>query len=515
MFNLFKKSKDVLTENGLNLIHSDGGKGYLMKEFTKQNGKLHGKYIAYNSPEEIKKGVSRVMYINLYDNGEQVQTEDDKKAIDSIKKLIELRLTFQLLEIRFSGIFELSILNLSNEAYDMLAERISEIDSIDYTQELIALYFKYKRNYILYKIARNIVKPERPIENLGVKYYNSQFMKHLSECDRTLLTLGKKQFKIEIDEYKNSKLSYVSFEAPPEFFHAEGLRHKYCENWIKPPFFVFRKDWDSHGDWLYVEVNFEDFKNKVESFSHVVIDTKYSIFSDIKVVFDRCFNAYIGNFSYNDYNQHRRNVDAFYTNFKGDVNPVVNVYRNKSEDIQKDVESFLSKINIKSNDDKTSKKGWEDLKPQVERIKKIQVPESVDIQVVDLIRKEVLEKNYNPVLKEFRETEVQHYYTYEINLLQERFFLSVLKINYDYDDFEPIHIGLSSSLNDEYVVWDITLQEKNEDLYEVLEVFALYISDKNKCQEKGMEFLNESSISQLPIRLTFYDLDISLTNMSE
>lgn len=126
------------------------------------------------------------------------------------------------------------------------------------------------------------------------------------------------------------------------------------------------------------------------------------------------------------------------------------------------------------------------------------------------MRKEVLERNYNPVLKEFRETEVQHYYTYEINLLQERFFLSVLKINYDYDDFEPIHIGLSNSLNDEYVVGDITLQEKNEDLYEVLEIFTLFISNKNKCQEKGIEFLNESSIHKLPIRLIFNDLDIFL-----
>lgn len=510
MFNLFKKSKDVLTENGLNLIHSDGGKGYLMKEFTKQNGKLHGKYIAYNSPEEVKGGLSRIRYVNLYNNGEQVQTEDDKKAVDSIKKLIELRLTFQLLEIRFSGIFELSIMNLSNEAYDMLARRISEIDYIDYHHELIALYLKYRRNYILYNAARNIIKPERPIEDLGVKYYNSQFMKHLLQCDRTLSTLEKKQFKNEIDEYKSVKLNHMSFEALPEFFHAEGLRHKYYENWIKPPFFVFRKDWDSHGDWLYVEVNFEDFKNKVESFSHVIIDTRYSIFSNIKEMFDQCFNTYIRKFSSNDYNQHGRNIDAFYTNFTGDVNSLVNNYRNKSKDTQKDIELFLSKLNIKSNDDKTSKKGWEDLRPQIERIKKIQVPESVDIQVVDLMRNEVLEKNYNPVLKEFRETEIQHYYTYEINLLQERFFLSVLRINYDYDDFEPIHIGLSNSLNDEYVAWDITIQEKNENLYEVLEVFALFISDKNKCKETGIEFLNESSISKLPIRLTFSDLEIKV-----
>lgn len=510
MFDLFRKSKDVLTENGLNLIHSDGGKGYLMKEFTKQNGKFHGKYIAYNSPEEVKRGVSRIRYVNLYNNGQQVQTEDDKKAVDSIKKLIELRLTFQLLEIRFSGTFELSILNLSNEDYDLLARRIAEIDSIDYSQEVIALYLKYKRNYILYKIARGIVKSDRPIENLGVQYYNSQFMKHLIQCDRTLSTLEKKQFKIEIDEYKSAKINHVSFEAPPDFFHGEGLRHKYYENWIKPSFFVFRKDWDSHGDWLYVEVNFEDFKNKVESFSHVIIDTRYSIFSDIKEVFDQCFKTYVSKFSSNDYKQHRRNIDAFYTNFTGDVNSIVNNYRNKSEDTEKEIESFLSKLNIKSNDEKTSKEGWEGLKPQIERIKKIQVPESVDIQVVDLIRKEVLEKNYNPALKEFRETEIQHYYAYEINLLQERFFLSVLKINYDYDDFEPIHVGLSTSLNDEYVAWDITIQEKNEDLYEVLEVFALFISDENKCKEKGVEFLNESSISRLPIMLTFSDLEIKV-----
>lgn len=104
MFNLFKKSKDILTENGLNLIHSDGGTGYLMKEFTKQNGKLHGKYMAYNSPEEIKNGASRVMkpfqitffLLILFSSCADKEEKIDTQAEQFTSEILELKKYFKI-----------------------------------------------------------------------------------------------------------------------------------------------------------------------------------------------------------------------------------------------------------------------------------------------------------------------------------------------------------------------------------------------------------------------------------
>ena len=43
IFDIFKKNKNIINDNGLNEIYRDDGKGDLMFRYYKKNGKIHGK----------------------------------------------------------------------------------------------------------------------------------------------------------------------------------------------------------------------------------------------------------------------------------------------------------------------------------------------------------------------------------------------------------------------------------------------------------------------------------------
>ena len=47
VFDLFRKNKNITTDNGLNKIHYDNGKGTIKEQFTKVNGLIDGVYIEY------------------------------------------------------------------------------------------------------------------------------------------------------------------------------------------------------------------------------------------------------------------------------------------------------------------------------------------------------------------------------------------------------------------------------------------------------------------------------------
>ena len=56
LFDFFKRNKNIITDNGLNKIYYDNGKGAIEEEFSKINGVLNGEYIKYNinGPYELK-----------------------------------------------------------------------------------------------------------------------------------------------------------------------------------------------------------------------------------------------------------------------------------------------------------------------------------------------------------------------------------------------------------------------------------------------------------------------------
>ena len=83
MFDFLKKNKNIKTENGLNLIHFNNGKGALMKRFYKKNGEKDGVYHSYYENGQLeeesnwKDGYS-AGWKKYYENG-QLRSENIKE----------------------------------------------------------------------------------------------------------------------------------------------------------------------------------------------------------------------------------------------------------------------------------------------------------------------------------------------------------------------------------------------------------------------------------------------------
>ena len=48
LFDFLKSNKNIITDNGINFIYYDNGKGSIKEKFSKINGVLNGDYIEYN-----------------------------------------------------------------------------------------------------------------------------------------------------------------------------------------------------------------------------------------------------------------------------------------------------------------------------------------------------------------------------------------------------------------------------------------------------------------------------------
>ena len=90
---LNKKNKDILTDNGINYIHENDGKGKLLKKFNKVDGVLHGEYIEYYK--------GKVFSVDEYINGKKVLTGKEKERYDTSIAILELHYKFfkELIEV--------------------------------------------------------------------------------------------------------------------------------------------------------------------------------------------------------------------------------------------------------------------------------------------------------------------------------------------------------------------------------------------------------------------------------
>ena len=55
LFDLFRENKNIITDNGLNKIYFDNGKGALKEQFFKINGLIDGEFISYERNGTYKK----------------------------------------------------------------------------------------------------------------------------------------------------------------------------------------------------------------------------------------------------------------------------------------------------------------------------------------------------------------------------------------------------------------------------------------------------------------------------
>ncbi|MFM7017912.1 hypothetical protein, partial [Flavobacterium sp.] len=70
LFDLFRKNKNVITDNGLNKIYYDNGKGTIKEQFVKINGFIDGEFIAYERNGAYLK--------KHYKNGERCLTAEEQ-----------------------------------------------------------------------------------------------------------------------------------------------------------------------------------------------------------------------------------------------------------------------------------------------------------------------------------------------------------------------------------------------------------------------------------------------------
>jgi antitoxin component YwqK of YwqJK toxin-antitoxin module len=81
LFDFLKSNKNIITDNGINFIYYDNGKGSIKEKFSKINGVLNGEYFKYEVSGEI-------LSTDYYHDG-HIITLDEKQRIDDEKRRIE------------------------------------------------------------------------------------------------------------------------------------------------------------------------------------------------------------------------------------------------------------------------------------------------------------------------------------------------------------------------------------------------------------------------------------------
>ncbi len=182
VFALFRKNKNIITDNGLNIIHYDNGKGTIKEQFTKLNGLIDGEYIEYDRNGNCQK--------KEYKNGERCLTLEEKQQKE-IQDGINIKIQQQIDELlildnlvsditqipHLMQMENLTIENYTKWIYNKLSNRFDE--------ELIKFYLFSKRNFFI-----------KDFTNLGdiTRLENDYFREELSFFPRKRL-IPKKRFE--------------------------------------------------------------------------------------------------------------------------------------------------------------------------------------------------------------------------------------------------------------------------------------------------------------------------------
>lgn len=146
LFDLFKKNKNIITDNGLNIIYYDNGKGTIKEQFTKTNGLIHGEYVEYDRNGEYQK--------NEYIKGERCLTSEEKqqKEIqDEINKKVQDQIdNFLVLDNLVSKITHIPhLMQMENLTIEIYTKWIYDKLSKSFDEETIKFYLYSKRNFFI------------------------------------------------------------------------------------------------------------------------------------------------------------------------------------------------------------------------------------------------------------------------------------------------------------------------------------------------------------------------------
>lgn len=146
LFDLFKKNKNIITDNGLNKIYYDNGKGVIKEQFVKINGVVDGEFIVYKrSGTYLKKH---------YKNGEICLTEEEqfeKTRQEEINKVIQEQIDDLLvLDGLIVKIIHIPLLmQMDNRTIEIYTRWICNKLSNRFEVEIIKFYLFTKRNHFI------------------------------------------------------------------------------------------------------------------------------------------------------------------------------------------------------------------------------------------------------------------------------------------------------------------------------------------------------------------------------
>ena len=152
--NFLKKNKNINTENGINYIYYDNGKGLIKEKFNKVNGVLNGDYIKYNLSGGI---LSKDYYLDgvIITMKEKERINNEKENIrisnynEKINKLLEID------NLLSDNLDNNLIIQMNNDKLIEVADSIYERFSNYFEKKYIKIYLFYKRNYMINFIINN------------------------------------------------------------------------------------------------------------------------------------------------------------------------------------------------------------------------------------------------------------------------------------------------------------------------------------------------------------------------
>ena len=389
------------------------------------------------------------------------------------------------MELSFGRNLNESMVSLSDSQIDNLSRVIKDNQLKNKESELdeIILFLKYRRNYLLFSFIENTSTP---------------VLKHLSGVLKYYLKMKELKFHNEILIHKQK--SGLRLNIVEDYDGYPYLKMKIKSEWIVPPLFEYPSDNIDTTDTLF-EIDYDSFIRKLTSFHHPIIG-----------VSQECLGKVINQISYHVNNSKIQlelllNKD---TNVSILLNKEFNAFKNSISEIANSCEKsehLLKRISdeivFSLNQEKKLNeiKSITDLNTQSLRdtLKDIELKNNFQFTISDILDQEIKIENYNPVQREFQETKIDFFKSFKILIENKKYFLSVLKIDYDFEDFEPIHIGLSEFIESEYHLWDYDIQEKNESLFRKLETIGSFLIDNSL-------FVDNSNIRQ-------NDKDISLKDL--
>lgn len=181
LFDFLKKNKNIITENGLNKIYYDDGKGPIKEEFSKIKGLLNGEYIKYNRNGTFELKTYKDGLICLTDE----QILENKKREEQHKKIDVEIMKLSVIDEMISEITGLHLLvQMENSTIDYYAELIEKKFNYPSDGDYIKFYLYSKRNYFIKDIIEYNFQPLIEIDKATKDFnetniYNLKFSKHI------------------------------------------------------------------------------------------------------------------------------------------------------------------------------------------------------------------------------------------------------------------------------------------------------------------------------------------------